>query len=57
MKDVLEFAGIFAVILIVMVFFERALAANAQAQADLATQRTWTNLVGETGNDLLGLWF
>ncbi len=57
MKDVLEFAGIFAVILIVMVFFERALAANAQAQADLATQRTWTNLAGQAGSDILGLWF
>jgi len=57
MKDLIEFAGVFAAILLILVLFERALAANAQAQADLATQRTWTNLAGQAGSDILGLWF
>jgi hypothetical protein len=57
MKDLIEFAGVFVAILLIMVLFERAMAANAQAQADLATQRTWTGLVGQTGQDLLGLAF
>jgi hypothetical protein len=57
MEDLIEFGAIFVAILLVFTLFERSIAAQQQAQANLATQNMWTGLAGQTGQDLLHLVF
>lgn len=57
LDKVVEFGALFVIGILVLAFFERAMAVNAQAQANLAQQRTLTNLEGQAGQDILGLFF